>query len=359
MRTWLFDFDYEVFLMINRTAFMTGAKKMEIRETPMPKALPGQVVVKLEYVGICGSDVHYYESGRIGQNIIKGDFILGHECAGVITEIGEGVKGLATGDRVALEPGDTCGSCEYCLSGRYNLCPGVIFLATPPVNGCFSNHIQFPAKLAFKLPDNISTREGALVEPLAVGLEAATVGGVRLGGTVAVLGAGCIGLVSLLASKALGASEVVVTDVVDLRLDKALELGAARVVNAAKQDVVKELMEAGGNRGYDVVIEAAGAVTTTQQTPLLVKRGGTIVLVGLPQEGTFPFNFSALMGRVADIKTIFRYKNQYPVALGALASGKIDVSGIVTHEYAFDDIAEAFRVNIEERSSVVKIVIKF
>jgi len=325
----------------------------------MPVALPGQVVVKLEYVGICGSDVHYYEDGRIANNIVKGDFILGHECAGVITEVGEGVKGLAPGDRVALEPGDTCGACEYCLSGRYNLCPDVIFLATPPVQGCFSNYIAFPAKLAFKLPHNITTKEGSLVEPLAVGLEAATEGGVKLGSTVLVLGVGCIGLVSLLAANAMGASEVTVTDVVDLRLEKALELGAARVINAAKQDVVKELLAATGDKGFDVVIEAAGSAITIQQAPLLVKRGGRIVLVGLPPQDIIPLNFMSLMRRVAEIKTIFRYKNQYPVAIGALASGKINVSGIVTHEFAFDDIAEAFRVNIDERSSVVKIVIRF
>ena len=352
--------------MVNRAAFMTGVQKMVIREVAIPVAKPGQVVVKLEYIGICGSDVHYYEHGKIGGNIVKGDFILGHECAGVVAEVGEGVKNLKPGDRVALEPGETCGVCEYCLSGRYNLCPDVIFLATPPVQGCFSNYIAFPAKLAFKLPDNISTKEGALVEPLAVGLEAATVGGVTLGSSVLVLGAGCIGLVSLLASRALGASEVVVSDIIDLRLDKALELGATQVVNAAgndvvnaaRQDVVNELLDKSGGKGYDVVIEAAGSVVTTQQTPELVKRGGSIVLVGLPAEGTFPYNFSALMGHVAQINTIFRYKNQYPVAIKALESGKIDVSGIVTHEFAFNDIAEAFRVNIEERSTVVKIVIK-
>ena len=345
--------------MINKAAFMTDVRKMEIREIPMPKPAPGQLVVKLEYVGICGSDVHYYEHGRIGNAVVKGDFILGHECSGIVVEVGEGAEGFAPGDRVALEPGDTCGVCEYCLSGRYNLCPHVIFLATPPVQGCFSNYIAFPAKLAFKLPDGISTKEGALVEPLAVGLEAATVGGVRLGCSVAILGAGCIGLVSLLASKAMGASDVTVVDVIDLRLNKALELGATRVVNAARQDVVKELLAASGGRGYDVVMETAGAVATTQQTPSIVKRGGAIVLVGLPPEDTFPFNFAALMGHVADIRTIFRYKNQYPIAISALASKKIDVSGIVTHEYAFDDIEEAFRVNIEERSGVVKIVIKF
>ena len=344
--------------MINRAAFMTGIRRMEIREVPMPTAMPGQVVVKLEYVGICGSDVHYYEHGGIGKAVVKGDFILGHECAGVVTEVGIGVDNLVIGDRVALEPGDTCGECEFCLSGRYNLCPRVIFLATPPVHGCFSDYIAFPAKLAFKLPDNISTREGALVEPLSVGLEAASAGGVTLGSSVLVLGAGCIGLVTMLAARALGASEVAVVDIVDIRLEKALELGANRVVNASLQDAVHVLTGPARNRGYDVVVEAAGSVKTTQQTPELVKRGGTIVLVGLPREGVFPFNFSALMGRVAEIKTIFRYKNKYPVAIDALSSGKIDVSGIVTREYAFEDIAEAFRANIEERSSVVKIIIK-
>jgi len=337
---------------------MTGIRQMEIREAPAPEAKPGQVAVKLEYVGICGSDVHYYEYGRIGRHVVGGDFILGHECAGRIAGVGEGVRGLQIGDRVALEPGETCGVCEYCLSGRYNLCPDVIFLATPPVQGCFANYISHPARLAFKLPDNISTKEGALVEPLAVGLEAATAGGVTLGSSVAVLGAGCIGLVSMLAAKALGARDVTVVDIVGLRLKKALELGATRAIDAAERDVEKELLAASGGKGFDVVMETAGAVATTRQAPFAVKRGGTIVLVGLPPEDTFEFNFARLMGQVADIKTIFRYKNQYPVAINALASGKIDVSGIVTHEYAFDDIAEAFRVNIEERASVVKIVIK-
>ncbi|MDR3120156.1 MAG: NAD(P)-dependent alcohol dehydrogenase [Clostridiales bacterium] len=344
--------------MANRAAFMTGIRKMEIREVPMPTAKSGQVVVKLEYVGICGSDVHYYEHGRIGSAIVNGDFILGHECAGVVTALGDGVRGLAVGDRVALEPGATCGECEYCKTGRYNLCPDVVFLATPPVQGCFENYIAFPANLAFKLPDNISTKEGALVEPLAVGLEAAKTGGVTLGNSVTILGAGCIGLVSMLASKAFGAADVTVVDVIEKRLEKALELGATRVINAAKQDVEKEIMQATGGLGTDIVMETAGSVKTTQQAPFLVKRGGTLVLVGMPPEDIIAFNFAKLMGQVADIRTIFRYKNLYPTAIKALASGTIDVSGIVTHEYAFEDIAEAFRVNIDEKAGVVKIVIK-
>ncbi|MDR1060587.1 MAG: NAD(P)-dependent alcohol dehydrogenase [Clostridiales bacterium] len=344
--------------MGNRAAFMTGIRKMELRDVPMPAAKAGEVVVKLEYVGICGSDVHYYEHGRIGDYIVRGDYILGHECAGVVTELGEGVSVLAPGDRVALEPGATCGECEYCKTGRYNLCPDVVFLATPPYHGCFENYIAFPAKLAFKLPDGISTREGALVEPLNVGLEAAKTGGVTLGSSVAILGAGCIGLTALLASKAYGAADVTVVDVIGKRLEKALELGATRVIDASRQDVEKELLAATGGEGADIVMETAGSSRTTQQAPFLVKRGGTIVLVGMAPDDVIPFNFAKLMGQVADLRPIFRYKNLYPTAIKALASGAIDVSGIVTHEFAFDDIAEAFRVNIDDKADVVKIVIK-
>jgi len=211
--------------------------------------------------------------------------------------------------------------------------------------------------MCFKLPDDVSTKEGALIEPLAVGLEAASVGGVKLGSKVAILGAGCIGLVSLLACKASGAAEVIVVDVIEKRLQKAEELGADRVINAAKTDATEAILSATGGKGADVVIEAAGAVRTTQQTIDVVKRGGAIVLVGMVPEDIFPFNFAKLMNKVVSVTPVFRYKNQYPVAIEALSSGKIDVSGIVTHEYDFEDIAEAFRVNIEDKSNVVKVMI--
>ncbi|MDR1558353.1 MAG: NAD(P)-dependent alcohol dehydrogenase [Clostridiales bacterium] len=345
--------------MRNQAAFMTGINQMEIRNIDIPDLKPGQVLVKLEYVGICGSDVHYFEYGRIGDYIVKGDFILGHECAGVISALGEGVDSLEVGDRVAMEPGATCGHCEYCVTGRYNLCPDVEFLATPPYHGCFSNYIAFPASLAFKLPPNVSAKEGALVEPLSVGLEAAAVGQVKPGSSIVILGAGCIGLTALLAAKAYGASDIIMVDVIPRRLEKALELGASKVINAAKEDTVAEVAEYTANQGADIVMETAGATKTTQQTVDVVKRGGVIVLVGMPPEDIIPFNFAKLMGKVADVRPIFRYKNQYPIAIKSIASGKIDVSKIVTDEYDFADIAKAFEKNIKEKSDVVKIVIKF
>ncbi|MBC5649315.1 NAD(P)-dependent alcohol dehydrogenase [Christensenella tenuis] len=344
--------------MTNKAAFMTDLEKMEIREIPMPVPGDGEILVKLEYVGICGSDVHYYEYGRIGDFIVNGDFILGHECAGTVVKTGNGVKTLREGDRVALEPGITCGECEFCKTGRYNLCPDVQFLATPPYQGCFENYITFPENMAFKLPDTVSSKEGALIEPLSVGLEAAEQGNVTLGSSVLILGAGCIGLTTLLACKAHGATDITVVDVIPKRLDKALELGATNVIDASQEDVLAACQKLTGGEGAEVVIETAGAVKTTQQTPYLVKRGGTIVLVGMAPQDEFDFNFSKLMGEVAEIKTIFRYKNLFGKAIKAVSTGLIDISKIVTHEFGFEEIAHAFDVNMHQKNDVVKAVIR-
>lgn len=344
--------------MENKAVFMKGIGEMEIVPVEMPTLRDNDVLVKMEYVGICGSDVHYYEKGRIGNFIVEGDFILGHECAGEVVKVGSAVKGLKVGDRVALEPGITCGQCEFCKGGKYNLCPDVEFLATPPYHGCLKNYIAFPENMAFKLPDNVSTKEGALVEPLAVGLHAAAQGGVKLGDKVVVLGAGCIGLVTLLACKAFGATEVIVVDVIDKRLECAMNLGASHVINAKKENTLDKIAELTGGKGADIVIETAGSEFTIKQTAYAVKRGGTIVLVGLAPKDVIEFDFMQIMTKEADIKSVFRYRNLYPAAIGAIADGKIDVKGIVTHEFDFEDSKKAFDFVIENKNDVVKAVIK-
>ncbi|WP_157148861.1 alcohol dehydrogenase catalytic domain-containing protein, partial [Brachyspira pilosicoli] len=196
-----------------KVAIMTDLKKIEFIERDIPKPKSDEVLVKLEYVGVCGSDLHYYEHGAIGNYIVKYPFVLGHECSGTVVEIGDNVKHLKVGDKVALEPGKTCGKCEFCKTGRYNLCPDVIFFATPPVDGVFQEYVAHPESLSFKLPDNISTMEGALIEPLAVGMHAARQGDAKIGEIAFVTGAGCIGLCSMLALKACGVSKVYVIDV--------------------------------------------------------------------------------------------------------------------------------------------------
>ncbi len=343
---------------MQKAAYMTGINKLEIREIDMPTLRADQVMVKVDYVGICGSDVHYLEHGRIGDFIVNGDFRLGHECAGTVTEVGKDVTGLQIGDRVALEPGCTCGQCEFCKTGRYNLCPDVEFLATPPYHGCLQNYIAYPANMCFKLPGQVSTKEGALVEPLAVGIHAAKQGGVSLGDSVVILGAGCIGLVTLLACKAFGAANLIVVDVIPKRLELAKKLGATHTINAAQCDSRKEIESLTQGAGADVVIETAGTSATYAQTAYLVKRGGTIVLVGMPSSDTVEFNFAKLMNKEAQIKTVFRYRNIYPQAIAAIAQGQIDVSAIVTHEFEFADTAKAFDFVIHNKNDVVKAVIK-
>lgn len=344
-------------MTMNRAAFMTGLRKMELREVPMPVPKEDQVLVRLDYVGICGSDVHYYEHGRIGDFVVEGDFILGHECAGEVVQVGAEVQTLLVGDRVALEPGITCGQCVYCKTGRYNLCPDVEFLATPPYHGCLQTYLAYPANMAFRLPETISSREGALIEPLAVGLEVAGQGGVTLGSSVVILGAGCIGLTTLLAAKAFGATDITVVDILENRLNKALELGASRVFHGARPGLAEEIRESTAG-GAEVVIETAGSSVTTRLTPSLIKRGGTIVLVGMAPEDTCAFDFSKLMGNVGQLKTIFRYQNRYPTAIQAVAGGGIDLSGIISREYGLDQVRAAFDANIEEKEELVKVVIK-
>ncbi len=344
--------------MKNKAAYMTGLNKMEIRDIEMPKLRDKDVLVKLEYVGICGSDVHYLEHGKIGDFIVDGDFILGHECAGTVVELGSGVQNLKVGDKVALEPGVTCGQCEFCKTGRYNLCPDVEFLATPPYHGSMMKYIAFPENMCFKLPDNITTKEGALVEPLAVGMHAALQGGVKLGDSVVILGAGTIGLVTLLACKAYGATDITVVDVIPKRLEYAKKLGATTVINAAEADALVEVDKMTNKKGVDIVIETAGSARTISQTPYMVKNGGTIVLVGLAPQDIIEFNFAKIMAKEAQIKSVFRYRNIYPTAIKAIAQGIINITGIVTHEFDFEDSAKAFDYVINNKQDVVKAVIK-
>ena len=219
-----------------KVAVMNGIGEMGYTERPIPVPQDNEVLVKLEYVGICGSDMHYYETSRIGDFVVEPPFVLGHEPGGVVVGVGKDVTHLKVGDHVALEPGKTCGKCKFCREGKYNLCPDVVFFATPPVDGVFQEYVAHEAALCFKLPDNVSTLEGALIEPLAVGFHAAKQGGAQAGQTAVVFGAGCIGLVSMMALKACGVSRVYVVDIMEKRLEKAMELGADGVINGREED---------------------------------------------------------------------------------------------------------------------------
>ena len=341
-----------------KVAVMEGIGKMGYTERPIPTPKADEVLVKLEYVGICGSDMHYYETGAIGNYVVEPPFVLGHEPGGTVVEVGSNVTHLKVGDRVALEPGKTCGHCEFCRTGRYNLCPDVIFFATPPVDGVFQEYVAHEADLCFKLPENVSTLEGALIEPLAVGFHAANQGNAHAGQTAVVIGAGCIGLVSMMALKAEGVSKVYVVDVMQKRLDKALELGADGVINGREQDAVDAVMALTGGKGCDLVIETAGTEFTTRQCVHMTKKGATVVLVGYTKTGEVTMPLSLALDKELEFKTVFRYRHIYPMAIDAVASGKVNLKGIVTDIFDFDDIQNAMDKSIADKANIVKAVVK-
>lgn len=341
-----------------KVAVMNGIGKIGFEEREIPKVKDNEVLVKLDYVGICGSDLHYYETGAIGDYVVEPPFVLGHEPGGVVVEAGKNVTHLKAGDRVALEPGKTCGHCEFCKTGRYNLCPDVVFFATPPVDGVFQEYVAHEADLCFKLPDNVSTLEGALIEPLAVGFHAAMQGNAHAGQTAVVMGAGCIGLVSMMALKAMGVSKVYVVDIMQKRLDKALELGADGVINGAEKDAVQEVMRLTDNKGCDLAIETAGTQITTVQTIHMTKKGSTIVLVGYSKSGEMTLPMSLALDKELTFKTVFRYRHIYPMAIEAVASGKVNLKGIVTDIFSLEEAQKAMDYSVNNKADVVKAVIK-
>lgn len=340
-----------------KTAVMLGIGKMGFEERDIPSPKENEVLVKLEYVGICGSDMHYYETGAIGNYVVEPPFVLGHEPGGIVVEVGKNVTHLKAGDRVALEPGKTCGHCEFCRTGRYNLCPEVVFFATPPVDGVFQEYVAHEADLCFKLPDNVSTLEGALIEPLAVGFHAAMQGGARAGQTAVVMGAGCIGLVTMMALKAMGVSKVYVVDIMEKRLEKAMELGADGVVNGSQADAVEEVMRLTEGKGCDLAVETAGTQATTVQTIHMTKKGAVIVLVGYSKSGEMTLPMSLALDKELTFKTVFRYRHIYPMAIEAVAAGKVNLKGIVTNIFELDEAQEAMDYSIHNKADIVKAVI--
>lgn len=341
----------------NQAAKMTAVKKIEICNIEMPVVKKGELLIAPEYVGVCGSDVHFFETGKRKGKYFDLPFVLGHECSGIVVETGEGVKDIRAGDRITIEPQQTCGRCEYCKGGRYNLCADVAFPSVPPYDGMLRRYFTFPAHQCFKLPDQLSSLEGALIEPMAVGFQAAKCGQVETGKTAVILGMGCIGLTTLTACKAMGASKIIGVDLFDNRLSIAERLGASAIINAAETDMTKEILEMTDGKGADIVFETAGNKRTAAASVSILKRGGVIVMVG-NIEGETPFDFMSLMYKEGQIRTIYRYKNNFQMTIDALVSST-GIKEIVTDIYDFCDTQQAFERNLTDKKNVVKTMIKF
>lgn len=344
---------------VNLSAVLYKAGDLRLEERPVPEPRHGEVQIAVHSVGICGSDVHYLTKGAIGDFIVNAPMLLGHESSGTVTKLGEGVTNLKVGDRVAIEPGVPCRLCEFCKTGRYNLCPHIEFLATPPYNGDLARYHVHAADFCYKLPDNVSFEEGALLEPLSVGVHACQRAGVTVGRNVLICGAGPIGLVSLLTAKAMGAARVIVIDIIASRLEFAKQLGADVIMTVelsseprANASVITKLLGC----QPDVTIECSGAESCLQTAVYATKSGGVTMLVGLgPAEVRFPAVNAAM--REVDIRGVFRYANCYPTALSMVASGTVNVKPLVTHHFKLEQSLEAFEVARTGAGGAVKVMV--
>ena len=338
-------------------AFLLKPETIAILVLPRPRPGVGEVLVRVRAVGICGSDMHLYDTGRIGPVVLQGPHIPDHEMSGEIAALGEGVTGLAVGQRVVLEPGLACGHCRMCRIGRYNFCGALKFLGVPPNHGCLTEYVVAPAQWLYPLPDALSFAAGAAVEPLAVGLQAVAQGSVGPESRVAIFGAGMIGLVTLEAALSRGAAHIWVVDVVEQRLGMAKALGAT-VLNARHEDVVHELRRQTAG-GPDVVIEATGAPAAITAAFKSAARGATIVAVGFTEQPTVALDYTAIVRSGVRIETLFRYANQFPLALDVAVRRRERLAKFVTDCLPFPQTAEAFALAHERRESTIKVIVEF
>ena len=316
--------------------------EIRMRDFPVEEAVgPRDVRIALRTVGVCGSDVHYYTHGAIGPFVVKEPMVLGHEAAGEVVEVGSAVTEFRPGDRVCMEPGIPEPSSRAARLGKYNLDPAVRFWATPPVHGVLRPTVVHPADFTFKLPDHVSYAEGAMVEPLAVGVHAATKVQVQPGDLAVVMGAGPIGMVTVLAALAAGCSRVIVSDIHEPKLDLARRLGPVIPVNVRSQKLADIVRRESDGWGADVVFECSGHAPAMAEIFDLVCPGGKVALVGIPLE-PFAYDVSKAQVREVRVENVFRYAHLYPRAVAMIASGKIDVKPLITDRFAFDQSIEAF-----------------
>ena len=328
--------------------------ELALREIALDEKMgPHDVRIAIHTVGICGSDVHYYTHGAIGPFVVKAPMVLGHEASGTVVELGAEVQNLHVGDRVCMEPGIPDPNSKATQLGIYNLDPAVRFWATPPVHGVLRPTVVHPAAFTFKLPENVTFAEGAMVEPLAVGMHAANKARIRPGDVAVVMGAGPIGMVTALAALAGGCSQILMTDVQQPKLALAATLGPITPVDLTQEkltDVVQRLTD---GWGADIVFECSGNEKAAASVFDPLCPGGTVVLIGIPLQ-PIAYNVASAQVKEARVEHVFRYAHVYPRALALMGSGKIDVKPLITDKFHFNESVRAFDFAVKMPPSSVK-----
>jgi D-xylulose reductase len=341
-----------------RALVLERQHELAMRDIELPMEVgPGMVKIAIHTVGVCGSDVHYYTHGKIGPFVVNAPMVLGHEAAGTIVEVGAGVSHLKVGDRVCMEPGVPDPNSRASRLGMYNIDPAVSFWATPPIHGVLTPEVVHPANYTFKLPDNVSFAEGAMVEPFAVGMQAATKAKITPGDTAVVLGAGPIGTMVAIAALAGGCARVIIADLAQPKLDIAARYQGIIPVNIREHNIVEEVKRLTDGWGADIVFECSGSPHAWKTIMDLPRPGGTIVVVGLPVEPA-PFDIATASTREIRIETVFRYAHQYDRAIALFASGRVDLKPLISETFDFEDSIAAFERAVEARPTDVKLQIR-
>jgi D-xylulose reductase len=341
-----------------RALVLEKQHELTLRDIDLPMDVgPGMVKIKIHTVGVCGSDVHYYTHGRIGPFVVKAPMVLGHEAAGTVVEIGAGVKSLKVGDRVCMEPGVPDPNSRASRLGMYNVDPAVTFWATPPDHGVLTPFVVHPANYTFELPDNVSFAEGAMVEPFAVGMQAATRANITPGDTAVVLGAGPIGTMVALAALAGGCARAIVADLAQPKLDIAARYQGIIPVNIREKNIVSQVKRLTDDWGADIVFECSGSPKAWESIADLPRPGGCIVVIGLPVEPV-AFDVASLSVKELRIESVFRYAHQYDRAIALMASGRVDLKPLISETFPFEQSIEAFDRAVEGRPGDVKLQIR-
>ena len=341
-----------------KSIVLTGLSRIEISDRPVPEIEnPGDVLIRMRSVGVCGSDIHYYRTGRIGSQVVQFPFVLGHEGAGVIEKTGSGVTALKPGDRVAIDPAMPCHNCDQCRDGRPHTCRNLRFLGCPgQAEGCLSEYIVMPASSCIVLPENVTLDQGALSEPLSIGLYTVRSAGDIKGKAVGILGSGPIGLSVLQSAVAAGAGEVYVTDKIDERLAVASGMGAAWAGNIDTTDVVRDILERKPEQ-LSVVFECCGQQEAADQAVQLLKPGGTLIIIGIPEFERWTFGSDDMRRKEISIRNIRRQNESINDTIQMIASGIIQPDTMQTHNFTLDETAEAFEVVSGYRDGVIKAMI--
>lgn len=334
------------------------AGKLSLRDIALTETLgSGDVRISIDTVGICGSDVHYYTHGKIGPFVVRKPMVLGHEAAGVVTERGADVTHLGVGDRVCVEPGIPNPASKASKLGVYNVDPDVQFWATPPVHGCLTPSVLHPAAFTYRLPDNVTMAEGAMVEPFAIGMQAAARAKIKPGDVALVTGSGPIGLMCALSALAGGCATVFITDLVEEKLQIAARYENIKPLLIPRDDVSEHLKAATEGWGADVVFECAGAAASIQSALDAVAPAGCVVWVGMPVDPV-PVDIVLAQSKEIRMETVFRYANMYDRAIALIGSGKVDLKPLISETFGFEESIKAFDRAVEARPTDVKIQIK-